>query len=376
MRSTAIDRRLFLSAAGAALLAGAGRPARASDGPRYISAAATLTGRQALVALSDAGEVLYDLDLLDRGHGLAARPGASDAVCFGRRPGTFALVFDRATGDEIATIAPPGLNRHFSGHGIYSPDGRFLLLTENDMAARRGVVAVYDASAAYARLREFRTGGIGPHDLRLMPDGETLVVANGGFDHRHDEMTAAEFADIRSNLAYLDWRSGELREQVRLDPIRSRMSIRHLALTADGRVAAALQDSAEMPDLDAPLGFLHRPGERIAWMETPQGDWGRFRGYCGSAAVDLGGGLVAMSSPRGNCVGLWDGAGGAFAGIAAVHDGCGISATDGTGRLLVSSGGGELFTLARGIDTAVAFGPAEPSEFRFDNHLLRISAWG
>ena len=136
---------------------------------------------------------------------------------------------------------------------------------------------------------------------------------------------------------------------------------------------AALQDSAEVPDPDAPLGFLHKPGERLAWMEPPQGGWGRFRGYCGSAAVDLAGGLVAMSSPRGNCVGLWDGASGAFADIAAVHDGCGISATDGADRLLVSSGGGELFTLARGSDDATHFGPAEPSEFRFDNHLLRIS---
>jgi hypothetical protein len=372
MRSMAIDRRSFLAGSGAALLASGLRPARADAGPRYISAAATLTGRQAMVALSDGGEILYDLDLLDRGHGLAARPGGSEAVCFGRRPGTFALVFDLATGDEIATLAPPAADRHFSGHGVFSFDGRYLLLTENDMTARRGIIAVYDAAAAYARVREFWTGGVGPHDLRLMQDGETLVVANGGFDARHDQMTEAEAADIRSDLAYLDWRSGDVREQVRLDPIWSRMTIRHLAITADGRVAAALQDSAEVPDLDAPLGFLHKPGEEIAWMETPQGGWGRFRGYCGSAAVDLSGRLVAMSSPRGNCVGLWDAADGAFADIAAVHDGCGISATGAADRLLVSSGGGELFTLARGSDDAAHFGPAEPSEFRFDNHLLRI----
>jgi hypothetical protein len=373
MRLMAIDRRLFLAGSGAALLAGALRPARADSLPRYISAAATLNGRQALVALSDEGEVLYDLDLLDRGHGLAARPGAPEAVCFGRRPGTFALVFDLATGDEIATITPPRDDRHFSGHGVYSPDGRFLLLTENDMTTTRGIIGVYDAAAGYARVREFWTGGIGPHDLRLMQDGETLVVANGGFDHRHDKMTEAEAADIRSDLTYLDWRSGEVREQVKLDPIWSRMTIRHLAITADGHVAAALQDSAEVPDLDAPLGFLHRPGGRLAWMETPPGGWGSFRGYCGSAAADLGGGLVAMSSPRGNCVGLWD-ASGAVVGMTMVHDGCGVSATDHAGSLLASSGGGELFTLRRDRGDAIHFGPAEPSEFRFDNHLLRISA--
>ena len=370
----AIDRRLFLSGASAALLAGALRPARAAAMPRYLSAAATLNGRQVLVALSESGEALYDLDLADRGHGLAMRPGGREGVCFSRRPGTFALVFDLATGDEIALIEPPSPQRHFSGHGVFSPDGRFLLLTENDMAMRRGMIGVHDAAAAYARVHEFATGGIGPHDLRLLADGATLVVANGGLDHRHDEMTEAEFADIRSDLTYLDWRSGAMREQVKLDPALSRMTIRHLALTSTGRVVAALQDSAETPDLEAPLGFLHRPGEAIAWLETPQGGWGRFRGYCGSAAVDLGGDLVAMSSPRGNCVGLWDGASGVFAGIAAVHDGCGLSPTDGPGTLLVSSGGGGLFTLACGSAETLPFGPPEPSEFRFDNHLLRVSS--
>ena len=101
----AIDRRFFLAGAGAALLAGTTRPAFAAARPRYLSAAATLDGRQVAVALADDGAALYDLDLSDRGHGLALRPGSPEAVCFGRRPGAFALVFDLAAGDVLDRVA-------------------------------------------------------------------------------------------------------------------------------------------------------------------------------------------------------------------------------------------------------------------------------
>lgn len=366
----AIDRRLFLGGLAASWLAGGA--ARAAASPRYMSAAATLDGRQVAVALSAEGEALYDLDLADRGHGLALRPGSSEAICFGRRPGLFAQVFDLATGDPLTVVTPPGSERHFSGHGVFAPDGRYLLLTENDMDAKRGMIGVHDAAAGYARVREFPTGGIGPHDLRLLPDGATLVVANGGLDARHDAMSAADKADIRSDLAYLDWRSGELLEQVKLDAHLSRMSIRHLALTAIGEVAAALQDSAETPDPAQPLGFLHRRGEALRWLAAPAGGWGGFRGYCGSAASDRDGSVVAMSSPRGNCVGLWDAQDGGFVGLAPVHDGCGLAAFETPDRLLVSSGGGGLFTIGRGAEEAVPYG-AEASGYRFDNHLLRVT---
>ena len=49
---------------------------------------------------------------------------------------------------------------------------------------------------------------------RLLPDGKTLVVANGGIDKRHDDTGGRELADIRSDLVYLDWQSQRLLERV------------------------------------------------------------------------------------------------------------------------------------------------------------------
>ena len=121
---------------------------------------------------------------------------------------------------------------------------------------------------------------------RLLPDGKTLVVANGGIDKRHDDTGGRELADIRSDLVYLDWQSERLLERAVLESQYTRLSIRHLALTEAGDVAAALQDSADVPDLDFPLGFLHRPGSAPRWLAAPDGGWASLRGYCGAAAVD------------------------------------------------------------------------------------------
>ena len=370
MRSTETDivltRRTLLAAGTAALFAG--KCARADVGGRYLSAAASFAGGYAVVVVDEAGEIVFDLDLAERGHGLAVRPGSSEAICFARRPGRFALVIDTLAG-KVVTKIPAAPARHFSGHGVFVQGGDLLLATENDEVRHQGLIGVYDCRANYARLGEFPTFGIGPHDIALLPDDKTLVVANGGIDKRHDDTGGRELGDIRSDLAYLDWQSQRLVERVALEPQFARLSIRHLALTEAGDVAAALQDSADMPDLDFPLGFLHRAGAAPRWLEAPEGGWASLRGYCGAAAVDRTAGLIAMSSPRGNCVGLWDESGAALEAVA-IHDGCGLSATGAAGEILISSGSGELFSATRAAKEPALRGAN--GAFRFDNHMVRI----
>ena len=361
-----LDRRTLLATGVAALLVRT--PARAAASARYLSAAATLNGRYAAVVVGDDGQIAFDLDLAGRGHGLAVRPGSSEAICFARRAGSFALVIDTLAGAVVTEIAAaPG--RHFSGHGLFAPGGGLLLATENDEAKHHGVIGLYDATAGYKRIGEFPTFGIGPHDLTLLRDGKTLVVANGGIDKRHDNTGCIEPSEIHSDLAYLDWQAEALLERVTLEPQYARLSIRHLAVTESGDVAAALQDSADAPDLDWPLGFLHRPGSAPRWLDAPRGGWARLRGYCGAAAVDSGAGLIAMSSPRGNCTGLWDETGAALEALD-IHDGCGLSATGTAGELIVSSGSGELFTVSRAAAKPSPLG--SNGEFRFDNHMVRV----
>ena len=42
------------------------------------------------------------------------------------------------------------------------------------------MIGVRDAQDGYRQIGELPSDGIGPHEATLMPDGKTLVVANGG----------------------------------------------------------------------------------------------------------------------------------------------------------------------------------------------------
>ena len=64
-----------------------------------------------------------------RGHGIATSPKQREAIIFARRPG--AMVIDLQAGIFQTKITPPS-DRHFYGHGVFSPDGLWLFTTENN----------------------------------------------------------------------------------------------------------------------------------------------------------------------------------------------------------------------------------------------------
>ncbi len=57
------------------------------------------------------------------------------------------------------------------------------------------MVGVYDATDGFTRIGEFPTFGVGPHELLLLGDGDTIAVANGGIE------THPDFGRAKLNLA-------------------------------------------------------------------------------------------------------------------------------------------------------------------------------
>ena len=91
------SRRTFLKAAIAAAVvprlswADAGSPA-------YLGAARDASGDYALYGMDAQAQILFRVPLPARGHAAAAHPTKPEAVAFARRPGTFAVVVNCATG--------------------------------------------------------------------------------------------------------------------------------------------------------------------------------------------------------------------------------------------------------------------------------------
>ena len=362
-RGPLIDRRHFLAGAGAgfALLLGPrGAEALERSDALFGAACRMKGGGYGAAIFTEAGEIVSTVTLPDRGHDVAFDPLSGKAVAFARRPKTFAVVFDPKTGETIRTLTSPE-GRHFFGHGFFSPDGRLMYATENDYDAARGLIGVYDVASGYQRIGEFDTHGMDTHESLLMPDGETIVVANGGIETHPDYgRQKLNIPTMQPSLVFIDRRSGDLISRHELPHDLHQLSIRHLAIDAEGRVWFGGQ--YEGPSADAPqlLGFA-APDHDLTLTELPQPELAALSNYVGSVAASRDGRRVAVSSPIGNTMLVLDAASGAIAARYTMKDGCGL-APDRSG-FIASTGDGAIGILG---------GDSRTADVQWDNHILAI----
>jgi len=344
------SRRGFLAGVAVSLAA----PAWADLGnPRLLAAALRRDGDYALYGLDTDGEVLFEQPLPARGHAAAAHPTKALAVAFARRPGTFALVIDCASGEVIKTLeSPPG--RHFYGHGVFSADGNRLYTTEQAYETATGLIGVWDTD--FRRAGEFECGGVGPHEVRRLPGTETIVVANGGIEtHPESGRAKLNLPTMAPNLSYLS-ENGELLEQMIPPRAARRNSIRHLDVAQDGTVAFGnqWQTSGDV----APLLGTHRRG--MAPVYPAAGTYEiRARGYIGSVAISPDGREVPATAPRGGLVFKLDLASGTLS-ETPENDSSGVAYIG--NRRFFTSGTGTVMAGSRLRRHAVAW----------DNHLVPV----
>ena len=337
--------------------------------PLYLSARADAGGGYRISGFMGDGASLFDLPLPGRGHSFAVRPGEREAVHFARRPGRFALVVNLAQGAIVRGLETPP-ERHFYGHGVFSRDGRLLYATENDFDGERGVIGVYDAARAYRRVGELPSHGVGPHEIALLSDGATLVVANGGIATHPDlPRVKLNLPAMAPSLCFADRRSGALQRELRLDPALHRLSIRHLAVSPDDTVAVAMQYEGPQHDR-VPLVALQRGEGPLRLVEGPRNVLRAMRNYCGSVCFDASGRTIAVTAPRGNLVTFWDAGAGRYLSSADVADGCGVAPGAGPAEFLASSGQGGVVVIDAhsGTSRPLAVGGLEAA--RWDNHLI------
>ncbi len=357
------QRRAFLKAAGAGFAASL-LPQRAAALAEaelvFASSVQTKAGAYGAALITETGKLIANIDLPDRGHDVTYSPVLGRAVVFARQPGTFAVVFDPEGRSPPLTI-PSIEGRHFFGHGVFSPDGTLLYATENDFDNARGVVGIYDVRGGYARIGEFDTHGIGPHEMLLLPDGVTIVVANGGIETHPDYgRTELNLNTMESTVVFLDRRDGSLKGKLALESDLHQLSIRHMAVDARGRVWFGCQfrgDAARRPQL---VGFATLDGD-IQLIDLPENSLRNLRNYVGSVASSTDGSLIAVSSPEGDTLLAIDAQTRTPAAVATLRSGCGI-APDRTG-FVASSGLGETMGFAGSTAGAGHF------DLGFDNHL-------
>ncbi|MEM6849770.1 MAG: DUF1513 domain-containing protein [Pseudomonadota bacterium] len=357
-RAGGLSRRAVLAGGAASLI-----PFRAAGANEalFLAGCRLSDGQDAAALFDGAGAIVAVSPIDARGHGGAVSPDRRVGVLFARRPGQFAVVFDLNARRRVGAFAPPA-ERRFAGHGAFSADGRLLYATENDFEAERGVVGVYDVAAGYRRVGEFATHGVGPHEMLLMRDGETLAVANGGI------ATHPDFPRMKLNLPFMEpslalirASDGELLARAALPERLHKLSIRHIAEAGGAEIWLGMQFEGP-PDERVPLvGRFHRD-RGIVLNEGWGGAYARLDQYVGSVAASRDGATVVTTSPRGGVALEWDVATRRLRAEHRLADVSGVAAHGPAGFIL---------TTGRGL-IAPAEAPVLATDVAWDNHIRAV----
>ena len=331
----------------------------------FLSANHDRNERPHVGAFDDAGRPLFRLPLDLRAHAAVVHPLRRNvAVIIARRPGNLLYEIDLA-GGFVRRVVSSADDRHFYGHGVYSPDGRHLFTTENDFHNGVGVIGVRDGETL-ARVREMSSYGVGPHELALLSDGQTLVVANGGIrTHPDSPREKLNLSTMAPSLTYIDASSGGLCETHTLD--NRFLSIRHLAVGRDDLIGVALQ--YEGPQEDAvPLVGFQRGDRPIVLASAPDSLLRSLHHYTGSICLHAESGTAAASCPRGGQVTFWESNTARFLASLPIPDAGGISLSADGGGFVITNGRGEIHTIRADTLTPAA-PPITIADTMWDNHL-------
>ena len=367
MRTPRVSRRALLAGAGlaAAGIGLAGWRVSQRRQSLFLSAHHDHSERPHVGAFDERGRLRFRLPIDLRAHAVAGHPIRRDlAVIVARRPGKLLYEIELGEG-TIRRVVRSADNRHFYGHGVYSPDGRYLFTTENDFENGIGKIGVRDAETL-TPVREMPSHGIGPHELVFLANGQTLVVANGGIrTHPDSPREKLNIPAMAPSLAYVDAANGTLRALHALD--NHFLSIRHLAVGHDDLIGVSLQHEGPQEDAQPLVGF-QRGTEPIMLADAPHALLKSLNHYTGSICLHPDSGTAAVSCPRGRQVTFWDAAKGRFIATLPIRDAGGISLSGNGEAFVVANGYGEIHTIR--VD---ALRPAAPpvriSDTMWDNHL-------
>lgn len=333
-----------------------------SDGPRQYTGAIGLPGdRFGVGAIAPDGKLLWQSPVDTRCHSGCNRPGTAQVLFFERRPGWSFYVLNSETGERLHHIKAAD-GEHFVGHGVFSPDGRFLYATASRYEPGEGIVAVYDSHNAYQRVNTFELNGTGPHQLTLHPDGQTLIVGLGGIlTHPDYDRIKLNLGTMKPALVLVDRLSGETLG--RFQPSHHQLSTRHVDVSPDGTIYAAYQYQGPAHERP-PLVARYRNGhyEEIDLGESVHRELGN---YIASIIAHPENDLVAIASPIGGTALIFNSRSEKVVEKASIADCAGVEALAG-GDFLVSSGRGKLVRMGRGQPaTEIA-----NMQIQWDHHLV------
>ena len=365
-----ISRRQFICKAAAAgvIASSIGYLSFANSKAAWLVSACTDNKGQHYVAACDLnGTLISKIKLPARGHdaiALAHKPGR--AIIFARRPGKYALEVDFIRGEVIAEINAAE-HSHFYGHGVYHRQSHTLLTSENYYKTGEGQIVIRDADN-YQELARYSSGGVGPHQIALMPDGETLVMANGGIETHPDfPRKKLNLDSMQPNLAYMDLTTGQIDDKFELE--NKRLSIRHLDVSSQGKVVAGLQYQGVSTD-EVPLAISHHGENELSLLKADTDTWRKMKQYTASVCINSKSNTVVITCPKADLLTFWQLDSNTFISSHKLKDGAGATLLDDS--FIASTGRGRIISQHDPLKPYQVRGNF--NDLRWDNHMTAILA--
>jgi hypothetical protein len=366
-------RHFILGSASTLALASGGVAAlylRAGHSGTLLSAFEDGRGDQYVGGLHLESRQVFGARVPMRAHGCAIDPrDPTRVIYFARRPGTHAFALDRAT-NRVSGVCETPRGRHFAGHGVFSANGDWLFTPEHDYENVRGVIAVRD-TRTFAISSEIETHGIDPHEVSLSPDRTRLIVANGGIlTHPRSYRRKLNIPTMDPSLVIIAASTGECLEQHRLPD--HLLSIRHLAVAADGRIAVGLQYEGKASTAPTVVA-LYESGVGLQPLAVPAEARAQLHGYVASIALSETNDTIAAACPYGKGIACWSLSDRSFLGFISAAESYAVSRLA-DGALVASQRDGTLFTLTDARSRSRFVTVDRDSPIRWDDHWTAVPA--
>ncbi|HVI87402.1 MAG TPA: DUF1513 domain-containing protein [Dongiaceae bacterium] len=346
-----------------------------ADGMRFLSAclgreSVGRTGGFEAAALSAGGQVIGQTVLKMRAHEIALHPSKRICLATGRQPGRTSTMIDLVSGAPKFDLALDAAYE-FNGHAVFLGAGEELVATEEHIETSIGRLSFYDGATG-DWLRAWSSHGIEPHEALVDVARKRVIVTNGGILQRQS------VGEVASSIVVLDLKDGTLIGKTELPEELNSLSMRHIALSAQGEVAVAMQDQDAQSDLRPLVGVMDTAG-KLRFLDIPREIAETTRGYIGSVAIDTASRVTCATSPKGNVAMFWSLVDDRWLGTVRIPDGCGVAPAGKPGAFVITGGRGDIL-LAETVNAAgeitapTASVLAQDPSWQWDNHLTLLTA--
>ncbi|MEI6895403.1 MAG: DUF1513 domain-containing protein [Colwellia sp.] len=332
-----------------------------------VSCGSDNQGNFFVAAIDLQGQLVSKIALPARGHDVIAiksKPG--HALVFARRPGRYVLEVDFTRGEVVSRIAVSEGQR-FYGHGVLIQNDTVLLTTENNYEKGNGLIVLRDR-ASQQIIEQYDSGGIGPHQLMIMPNSleKQLVIANGGIQtHPEQHRKKLNIDVMQPNLTYMSLADGQIDGKFELE--NKQLSIRHLAVSSAGKVVAGLQYQGAATD-EVPLAISHHGEAQLSLLKADNKTWRSMKHYTASVCINSQNNTVAITCPKANLLTYWRLDSDEFIASYKLKDGAGLTKV--AGSFIASTGRGQLISQQSPLKPYQL--KADFKALRWDNHMAAM----